>query len=134
MWVGWCLVTMAAEIRRGVAIVDSDSATVNVLEIVVPVVALAVIATPVAIAALKGRWWIGVAGALLLISGIGVIFGVFVSEPSAEFQETTTFKVTEAAINIALYGGGFLLLLGALLRPRAGSWWDRRRSAKPATH
>ena len=46
---------MAAEIRRGVAIVDSDSATVNVLELVVPVVGLAVIATPVAIAALKGR-------------------------------------------------------------------------------
>jgi hypothetical protein len=125
---------MAAEIRWGVAIVDSDSAVANVLELVVPVVALAVIATPVVIAALKGRWWIGVAGALLFISGFAVIFGVFVGEPSAEFQETTTFKLTEGAVNVALYGGAFLLILGALLRPRAGSWWDRRRGAKPPTH
>ena len=40
----------------GGVIVDSDSAIANVLEILVPVIALAVLATPVLISGLKGRW------------------------------------------------------------------------------
>ena len=92
--------------------------------------AVAVIATPVVISSLKGRWWIGAAGATLFVSAFVALFGVVGGEPDAAFQETTTFKVLEAAINIALYGGGLMLILGAAMRPRPGSWWDLNRSTQ----
>lgn len=56
-----------------------------------------------------------------------ILFGGVGGEPDAAFQETTTFRIVEAAINIGLYGGGFLLIIGMAMRPRPGSWWDRNR-------
>jgi hypothetical protein len=56
-----------------------------------------------------------------------ILFGVVGGEPDAAFQETTTFKVVEASIDVALYGGGFLLIVGAAMRPRPGSWSDLNR-------
>jgi hypothetical protein len=64
---------------------------------------------------------------VLFATAFVLLFGIVGGEPTAEFQETTTFKVVEAAINIGLYGGGFLLILGAAMRPRSGSWWNRNR-------
>jgi hypothetical protein len=101
--------------------------------IVAVMIGLVIIATPIAIASLKGRWWIGVAGALLFLSAFAVLFGVIGGEPDAAFQLTTTFKIVEAVVNVALYGGGFLLILGAAMRPRPGSWWHRNRGAQSAS-
>ena len=53
--------------RRGGGIVDSDSAIANVLEILVPVIALVALATPMVISALKGRWWMGLVGLVGLV-------------------------------------------------------------------
>jgi len=98
--------------------------------VIAATIALAIIATPVVISSLKGRWWIGATGATLLVTAFVVLFGVVGGEPDAAFQETTTFKVVEAAINIALYGGGLMLILGAAMRPRPGSWWNLNRGAR----
>lgn len=106
--------------------------TQQVVNGLVAVIAIGVIAAPVVVSWLKGRWWIGLTGAVLFVTAFALLLGVVGGEPDAEFQQTTTFKVVEAAINIALYGGGSLLLFGALFRPRPGSWSDRNRSAKPA--
>lgn len=119
--------------RRGGGIVDSDSALANVLEIAVPVVALAIIATPVVIASLKGRWWIGVVGLVAFVGGFAVMFGMFgIEEPSEEFQETVVFGIVNAALSVALLGGLVTLVVAAALRARPSSWWARHRSAEPA--
>lgn len=99
--------------------------------VVVATIAIGVIPTPIVISSLKGRWWLGVAGGALFVTAFVMLFGVVGGEPSAAFQETATFKIVEAAINIALYGGGFLLILCAAMRPRPGSWWDRNRGLHP---
>lgn len=101
--------------------------------IVAVMIGLVIIATPIAISSLKGRWWIGFAGALLFLSAFAVLFGVIGGEPDTAFQETATFKVVEAVVNVALYGGGFLMILGAAMRPRPDSWWDRNRGAHSAS-
>ena len=102
----------------------------QIATVIVATITLALIATPVVISSLKGRWWIGATGATLFVTAFAVLFGVVGGESDAAFQETTTFKVVEAAINIALYGGGLMLILGAAMRPRPGSWWDLNRSAQ----
>ena len=56
---------------------DSDSALANILEVLVPMVALAILATPVVISALKGRWWLGVIGLVGFVGGFAVAFGMF---------------------------------------------------------
>ena len=99
----------------------------QIATVIVATIALAVITTPAVISSLKGRWWVGAAGATLFVSAFVVLFGVVGGEPDTAFQETTTFRVVEAAINIALYGGGLMLILGAAMRPRPGSWWDLNR-------
>lgn len=48
---------------------DSDSVVANVLEIVVPVVAVALLVTPVVISVLKGRWWMGLVGLVGFVGG-----------------------------------------------------------------
>lgn len=114
--------------REGRALVMQQIATV-----IVATVGLAVIATPIVISSLKGRWWIGVTGATLFATAFVVLFSVVGGEPDAALQETTTFKAVEATINLALCGGALLLILGAAMRPRAGSWWDLSRGTHP-TH
>lgn len=99
----------------------------QITAVIVATTALAVIATPIVISSLKGRWWIGVSGGTIFVTAFVILFGVVGGEPDADFQETTTFKVVEATINVALYGGAFLLILGAAMRPRLGSWWDLNR-------
>jgi hypothetical protein len=108
--------------EKGERLVMQQLATV-----IVTTIGLAVIATPIVISSLKGRWWIGVTGATLFVAAFVVLFGVVGGEPDVAFQETTTFKVVEATINVALYGGGFLLIFGAAMRPRRGSWWALNR-------
>lgn len=98
--------------------------------VIVATMAMAIIATPVVISSLKGRWWVGATGATLFVTAFVILFGVVGAEPDAAFQETTTFRVVEAAINIALYGGGLMLILGAAMRPRPGSWWDLNRGTQ----
>ncbi len=111
---------------------DSDSALANILEILVPVIALAVLATPVVISGLKGRWWMGLVGLLGFVGGFVIMFGAFgVPEPSEEFQESAVFGVVNWALNIAFIGGLILLIYGAARSPRPGSWWDRNRGADP---
>ncbi|MEA3511058.1 MAG: hypothetical protein U9R51_06440 [Actinomycetota bacterium] len=102
----------------------------QIATVIVATIGLAAIATPAVITSLKGRWWIGVTGATLFVTAFVVLFGVVGGEPDVAFQETTTFKVVEATINIALYGGGLLLILGAAMRPRPGSWWDLNRGTQ----
>ena len=97
--------------------------------VAVAIIALSVIAIPIAISSLKGRWWLGVTGATLFVSAFLILFGFVGGEPDAAFQETKTFKIVEAVINIALYGGSLLLIIGMAKRPRPGSWWDRNRGA-----
>ena len=110
---------------------DSDSALANILEVLVPMVALAILATPVVISALKGRWWLGVIGLVGFVGGFAVVFGMFgISEPSAEFQETIGFQITNAALNVALLGGILLLVFASMRRARPGSWWDHHRGAQ----
>jgi hypothetical protein len=102
----------------------------QIATVIVVTIALAAIATPVVISSLKGRWWIGATGATLFVAAFVVLFGVVGGEADAAFQETTTFRVVEAAISIGLYGGGLMLILGAAMRPRLGSWWDLNRSTQ----
>ncbi len=112
---------------------DSDSALANILEILVPVIALAVLATPVVISGLKGRWWMGLVGLLGFVGGFAIMFGAFgVPEPSEEFQESAVFGVVNWALNIAFIGGLVLLIYGAARSPRPGSWWDGNRGADPS--
>jgi hypothetical protein len=105
----------------------------QIATVIVATVAAAIIATPVVISSLKGRCWIGAAGATLFVSAFVVLFCVVGGEPDAAYQETTTFRVVEAAINIALYGGGLMLILGAAMRPRPRSWWDLNRGPRLTT-
>jgi hypothetical protein len=111
-------------VEKGERLVMQQIATV-----IVATIALAVIATPIVISSLEGRWWIGVTGATLFVAALVILFGVVGGEPDADFQGTTAFKVVEATINVALYGGAFLLIVGAAMRPRPGSWWDLNRGA-----
>lgn len=107
---------------------DSDSALANVLEIVIPALGVALLVTVVVVPILKGRWWMGVVGLPSFIVGFVVGFGAFgVPEPSDEFQETALFGVLNVTLNVLFWGGATLLLLGAFLKPRPGSWWDHKR-------
>lgn len=115
-------------------IMDSDSAIANVLEVLVPLIALGVLATPAVLSALKGRWWAGVLGVAGFVGGFVVAFGAFgTPEPSTEFQETAAFQVINAGINVALFGGLILLILSAVRSARPGSWWDRHHRPRPPT-
>lgn len=121
-------------IQEGEIDVDDSQLLQWLITGVIAVIALAVLATPAVISALKGRWWMGIAGFVGFVGAFVITFGLFgIDEPSAEFQETATFKVGEAALNVALYGGIFLLLFGSVRRARPGSWWERNRAAKPAS-
>lgn len=93
---------------------------------------LALLGTPAVIATLKGRWWMGVIGFVAFVGAFIVTFGLFgISEPSEEFQDTLAFRVGNTALQILWTGGLGLLIVGALLKPRPGSWWDRNRSRQP---
>ena len=37
------------------------------------------------------------------------------------------FQIAQLGLQVAIGGGILLLMLGALLRARPGSWWDRHR-------
>ena len=107
---------------------DSNAPLTNILEVVVPLIAIALIGTPVVISGLKGRWWMGVVGVVGVVGGFVVFFGAFgMTEPSAEFQETFAFQLMNVALNIAFIGGLALLIAGAMQTARPESWWDRHR-------
>jgi uncharacterized membrane protein HdeD (DUF308 family) len=107
---------------------DSDSAVANVLEVLVPTIAVAGLVALVVIAWLKGCWWMGVVGAVGFVVGFSVAFGSFgISEPSPAFQETFTFQMLNAMVLVALFGGVALLVVGVAKSARPGSWWDRRQ-------
>ena len=113
---------------------DSNSPIANVLEIVVPVVAVALLLVLVAIPALKGRWWAGVFGVGAFVVAFITAFGVFgFPEPSDDFQETLGFKLINVVGNVALYGGAGLAVYGVARRARPGSWWDRHEATMPDT-
>ena len=99
---------------------------------VIALIALAVLATPAVISALKGRWWMGLLGFVAVVGWLFVLF-TFTEDPSEEFQETAVARILELLMQLALPGGLLLLVLGAVLKPRPGSWWDRNRAAKPAS-
>ena len=77
---------------------------------------------PLSVAVLKGRWWV----AAVVIAAVVSLAVVFAVEPSASFQRSTRFKVVEAGLNIASYGGVATLVYGSAARAKPGSWWDRR--------
>ncbi|MDH3498712.1 MAG: hypothetical protein OEM97_01190 [Acidimicrobiia bacterium] len=107
---------------------ELSTAASRVVTIVTAALAAGVLATPVLISGLKGRWWIGLVGALAFLAGFAFIFGAFgVAEPSAEFQETFAFRLLNAGLSIALLGGVGLLLFGVMLPARPGSWQAQRR-------
>ena len=107
---------------------DSDTAIANVLEILVPTVAIAGVGAFVLVAWLKGRWWVGVVGAVGFVVGFVFAFGSFgIPEPSPAFPETFTFQVLNAIVVLVLYGGIAMLVFGVAKSARPGSWWDRRR-------
>ena len=111
---------------------DSNSPIANVLEIVVPVVAVALLLALVAIPALKGRWWAGVFGVAAFVVAFITGFGVFgFPEPSDDFQETLGFKLINVVGDVALYGGVALAVYGVARRARPGSWWDRHEPTMP---
>lgn len=110
---------------------DADSGLANVLEIMAPIIAVVGVVSPTVSSALKGRWWMGVIGAVAFVGSFAVLFVGGGVEPSAEFQKKVAFQVVNAAINVALLGGLILLIYGSLRAARSGSWWDRRRGAEP---
>jgi hypothetical protein len=106
---------------------DADSTLANVLEVALPLIAVAVVLAPVAVAALKGRW-LALAGAALAVGSAIIVFGAFgVGEPSQEFQNTTLFWIVEKLLNIAVVGGVGLVLFSAIRPARTGSLWQRTR-------
>lgn len=112
---------------------DPDSPIANILEVVVPVVAIGVLLAPIVISTLKGRWWAGVLGVGAFVVAFITFFGLFrFPEPSDEFQQSLRFKLINAAGNVALYGGLALAVYGVARRARPGSWWDRRKPTHPA--
>ena len=85
------------------------------------------LALPV-VAVAKGRWWV----LLLGVASIASVFVIFTVEPSASFQETATFKVVEAGLNIALFAGAVTFIYGAAAEAKSGSWWARRYPPSPS--
>ncbi len=118
-------------IQEGETDVDDSQLLQWLITGVIALIALAVLATPAVISALKGRWWMGVLGLVAVVGWLFVLF-TFTEDPSEEFQETAVFRILELLLQLALPGGLLLLVLGAALKPRPGSWWDRNRAAKPA--
>ena len=94
------------------------------------VVVLAGLAAPVIVAALKGRWWMGVLGFVALVGGIMVVLTLN-TEPAPEFLEGTLGTSLAILLSLAVPAGLLLLLLGAVRPARPGSWWDRHRSKVP---
>lgn len=76
-----------------------------------------VVSLPAAvIAALKGRWWLGVLG---YFGFAGAILGISES-PLLPFWPW-----------VGVWAGGLTLLIVGVITPaRSGSWWDRRASTK----
>ena len=113
---------------------DSNAPLTNILEVAVPLLAAAAVATPVVISGLKGRWWVGVVGLVAFVGGFWIIFTT--DPPSADFQETAAFEVLNVALNVAFAGGLILMVYGAARSARPESWWDRHRGgvSGAATH
>lgn len=112
--------------------VDSNSPIANILELVVPVLAVGVLLAPIVISTLKGRWWAGVLGVGALVVAVITGFGLFgFPEPSDDFQQTLRFKLINLAGNVALYGGLGLAVFGVARRARPSSWWDRHKPTHP---
>ncbi len=70
----------------------------------------------------KGRWWL----VPIVVAAAASFVVMFTTEPSESFQETTTFKLIETGLNVALFGGFGALAYGIAARAKPGSWWDRR--------
>ena len=105
---------------------DADSAAVNILEVLVPIIGMVLVATPIVIAVLKRRWL----GPLAAIVGVGATVVIFKVEPSPEFQDTVLFWVTEKALNVGIPLGIGLMLFSAIRPACEGSWWDHRHGSK----
>ena len=97
-------------------------------------IVLALLVAGAVISSLKGHWWMGLVGAL----GFGVfvlwttLHGSLDFDPLGGFEENVENNIG-LAIFLASSVGALLLLLGAVLPARPGSWWDRHRAAKPAS-
>jgi hypothetical protein len=105
---------------------DADSAAAKILEVLVPIVGVAIVALPIPVAPLKRRWL----GPFAAIVGVGTAIVVFRVEPSPEFQRTSLFWVIEKLLNVGVVAGIGLMLFSALRPAREGSWWNHRQGGR----
>ena len=67
----------------------------------------------------------------IVVAAAASFFVVFTVEPSESFQGTTTFKLIEAGLNVASYGGVAAIIYGIAAPAKPGSWWYKRNSPGP---
>ncbi len=127
---------MVAQPSRPDRRVEGDagySTAANIARVVFPLVVFALGVAGAGISLLKGHWWMGLLGAL----GFGV-YALWSTQVSLDIDLLGRFEENVEnnigfAIFIASSAGALLLLLGAVLPARSGSWWDRNRPAQPVT-
>ena len=117
-------------------VVPSDSGystAANIGRVGFPLIVFALVVAGAGISLLKGHWWMGLLGAL----GFGV-YALWSTQVSLDiallgrFEEDVENNIG-LAIFIASSAGALLLLLGAVLPARSGSWWDRNRTTEPVS-
>jgi len=113
---------------------DSGYSTVaNIARVVFPLIVFALVVAGAGISLLKGHWWMGLLGAL----GFGV-YALWSTQVSLDIDLLGRFEENvENNIGLAIFlassAGALLLLLGAVLPARSGSWWDRNRTTQPVS-
>lgn len=114
-----------------------EDLSVTLPALIVPTVAIALVVAGVTISTLKGRWWLGLAGALG--AGVGVVWMIFGSldafdyegaRPLDRFADSTANTISGVSALLTAVGIG-LLIAGVALRPQPGSRWELHRSGQP---